>query len=322
MDGHRLDESVYGPPCVTQPYRVCNAEDSEGGQFTLRTALEQSINTVYGPLGVKLGVRRVFQLAYDAGLRPKTTLLAKNLYPAQSIGIEVQPLSEASAFGTLVDHGIRHEPRTVLEMRSDTQGSLYDTPDTVPGTPVIPSNVADQVAEAMKGVVDNGTGTTAHQPFPVMGKTGTTDDFTNAWFTGCTPQVCIAVWMGYEKEYVQSGGTLQPHEMRGVEGVDKVYGGTLPAQIFARVWDDYRALRAPTPAASPSAAATVAPAPPPTAQPLLQVTGAPPPQTAKPSPPPQPAKSAAPKPSATSGPPIPIGASPSRRAAPGPPAPG
>jgi membrane peptidoglycan carboxypeptidase len=113
-------------------------------------------------------------------------------------------------------------------------------------------------------VVDSGTGTAARQPFPVFGKTGTTDDFTNAWFTGCTRTLCIAVWMGYEKQYLHNG--RDPHRMI-LPGVGEVFGGTLPARIFAQTWDAYRILQqphgtlSPSPTPSPAATFTGRPAP-------------------------------------------------------------
>jgi membrane peptidoglycan carboxypeptidase len=117
-------------------------------------------------------------------------------------------------------------------------------------------SVADEVTGVMQQVVDSGTGTAARQPFPVYGKTGTTDDFTNAWFTGCTRTLCIAVWMGYEKQYFHNGKT--PHSMI-LPGVGQVFGGTLPARIFSQTWSDYRILQqphgtlSPTPTPVPSA---------------------------------------------------------------------
>jgi membrane peptidoglycan carboxypeptidase len=115
-------------------------------------------------------------------------------------------------------------------------------------------SIADQVTDAMGQVVSYGTGRAARQPFPVYGKTGTTDDFTNAWFTGCTRALCITVWMGYDKPYHRVHGQVVAHELRSSYGAP-VYGGTVPAQIFSRVFSDYRALSGPPAAigASPTA---------------------------------------------------------------------
>jgi len=253
MHGHSLDEPHSAPGCVTVPFKLCNAEQGSSYQ-TLRTALIHSINTVYGPLAVELGLGKVLKFARRTGL--DIGQLARDsrghLYPAQSIGVPVTPLSEAVSFGTIVNHGVHHGPRSILRVRSGEDGELYSAPAHPDGNRAIPRGVADAVASVMQGVVDSGTGTAARQPFPVFGKTGTTDDETNAWFTGCTRTLCIAVWMGYEKEYLNNGKV--PHSMKNVEGVGEVFGGTLPARIFAQTWSDYRILQQPhgTLSATPS----------------------------------------------------------------------
>jgi membrane peptidoglycan carboxypeptidase len=139
----------------------------------------------------------------------------------------------------------------VLRVRSAASGDLFAAPAEPAGQRAVPREVADSVTEAMQAVVDSGTATAARQPFPVYGKTGTTDDFTNAWFTGCTRTLCIAVWMGYDKPYLDHGRT--PHSMIDVAGQSGgVYGGTLPARIFAETWSGFRALQQSPTALDPS----------------------------------------------------------------------
>jgi membrane peptidoglycan carboxypeptidase len=127
---------------------------------------------------------------------------------------------------------MHHAVRSVLAVRTPTQGQLFKAAAAPPGTRVMPAAVADEVTTAMQGVVESGTGTLARQPFPVYGKTGTTDNFTDAWFTGCTRTVCITIWMGDTK----------PRELRDASGAP-VYGGTVPAKLFAATFNDYRALQ-------------------------------------------------------------------------------
>ena len=266
MHGHSLDEVRAAPqPCATVPFHICNAEHGSSYQ-TLRTALIASINTVYGPLAVDLGLGKVLKFARAAGLDmgPLARDSRGHLYPAQSIGVPVSPLSEAVGYGTLVNHGVHHGPRSILRVHSGADGQLYSAPPKPHGDRVMPRSVADQVTGVMQQVVDSGTGTAARQPFPVYGKTGTTDDFTNAWFTGCTRTLCIAVWMGYEKQYLHNG--KDPHRMI-LPGVGEVFGGTLPAKIFAQTWNDYRILQqphgslAPKPTPAPTGSFAGQPAP-------------------------------------------------------------
>jgi penicillin-binding protein 1A len=245
--GHTLDEGVCAPSVARvpnpggtpNPYPIHNAEHG-GGCYTLESALWDSVNTVYGPLALKVGLKTVLQRAVDAGLAPAERVLHP-LVPAKSIGggLEVTPVSEAVAYSTLVNHGLRNDPRSILVVRSGGSGApdsgqvVFRAPKAQ-GRSVIPRKVADQVTGAMEGVVDHGTATRARQDFPVYGKTGTTNDYTDAWFVGCTRTLCIATWMGYDKL----------KSMRNVAGASRVFGGTLPAQIFADSWDNYRAIKA------------------------------------------------------------------------------
>jgi penicillin-binding protein 1A len=238
--GHSLDESQFAPECVqiTVSYRPCNAEGG-AGEYTLETALEQSINTVYAPLGVAVGLNRVVKLARNAGMaighlaKGRSCGAAEGVVcPSYALGVPVSPLSEADAYGSFVDHGVHHAVRSVLSVRTPAQGELFQAAASPPGNRVMPAQVADEVTTAMQGVVESGTGQAARQSFPVYGKTGTTDNFTDAWFTGCTRTLCITVWMGYNK----------PHELRDSSGAP-VYGGTVPADLFAATFANYLALQ-------------------------------------------------------------------------------
>jgi penicillin-binding protein 1A len=307
--GHTLDEPHSAPQCLDAPFHVCNAE-SGGSYQTLRSALISSINTVYAPLAVDVGLKRVIGFAHDAGL--KTNFLDRrcgHLCPAQSLGIPVTPLSEAAAYSTFVNGGLAHTPRSVLRVQylHNAQSPLFTAASHPQGTRVMPAHIADEVKGVLKSVVDYGTGTAARQPFPVYGKTGTTDDFTNAWFTGCSDSLCLAVWMGYDKEYLDHGRVA--HSMKNVEGVPEVFGGTLPAKIFARTFSNYQLLKTthhlPAPVAQPSTAPagrTTTPAatsPSPTGRPHVTphpTTPAPPPQTPSREPSPAPSRTLLPSP--------------------------
>jgi penicillin-binding protein 1A len=268
--GHSLGETHYAPECIqiAVGYRPCNAEGG-AGYYSLETALIKSINTVYAPLGVQVGLNRVVRLAVRAGMqvghldRGRACGARRHVVcPSYALGIPVSPLSEADAYGTLVDHGIHHPVRSILSVRTPQQGQLFKAAPDPPGDRVMPARIADEVTQAMQGVVDYGTGTEARQPFPVYGKTGTTDDFTNAWFTGCTRTLCITVWMGYDKPYHTQGGRIVAHELRDASGAP-VYGGTIPAKLFATTYSDYRNLLSPspTPLATPSYSRPVVTAP-------------------------------------------------------------
>jgi membrane peptidoglycan carboxypeptidase len=285
--GHTLSETHYAPECiqVAVGYRPCNAEGG-AGTYSLESALVQSINTVYAPLGVEVGLHKVVRLAEQSGLAVghldsgRTCGVHKGtICPSYALGIPISPLSEADAYGTFIDRGVHHPARSVLAVHTPAQGELFRAAARPIGKRVMSQTVADEVTSAMEQVVSYGTGTAARQPFPVYGKTGTTDDFTNAWFTGCTRALCVTVWMGYDKPYHRVNGRIVAHELRSAYGAP-VYGGTVPAEIFSRIFADYRDLQGPptligapsappiptyTPSATPTATATVTGKPVPTA---------------------------------------------------------
>ena len=90
---------------------------------------------------------------------------------------------------------------------------------------MIPQNTADLVTYALEGVVSHGTGTAAYFGRPAAGKTGTAEDFKDAWFCGYVPQLATCVWIGYPKAEIS---------LYGIEGLSAVFGGSLPAQIWNR----------------------------------------------------------------------------------------
>ncbi len=266
QQGHTLSETVLAPgtaeiACPGAPggvYRYSNAggEVSPSRQTSLGGALARSVNTVYVPLALEVGPTKIRDLMVSAGARTRTPEAFATDVCSFGLGTtaEVSPLSLANAYGTLMNAGVRQQPRFYTEIRQGGGRAGGENSDPgivrpgagalVPGTRALPEQVADQVVEAMSKVATaGGTAPRAAQPFTVYGKTGTTNDSSNAWFVGCSiePQtLCIATWMGYEYtarcEQVDGpcGGMLD------VQGLPQVFGGTLPAEVYARTWQLYR----------------------------------------------------------------------------------
>ncbi|MHB8451496.1 MAG: transglycosylase domain-containing protein [Mycobacteriales bacterium] len=310
-EGRHLSDSLYGPSQVSVPYPIHNAA-GESGYFTLASALAYSVNTIYGPLASQVGTARVAALARAAGLGPYRP---DWLYPSMGLGVDVYPITLPEAYATIADHGVHHPLRSVLTVR--TGGSLpggavlEQQPRNPPGTQVIPAAIDAQVVSAMDGVVAYGTGTTAALPgLTVFGKTGTTNNFQSAWFTGCVPtlHLCLSTWMGYDT----------PRAMLNVEGVPQVYGGTLPAEVFVRALQEYRSKLAPptpSPTAIPAPAGVPVPVPAPAVSPTVVASRTPRPRPSpSPTPSRHPSPSPSPKPTPLPSPPVSI--SPGRGSAP------
>ena len=239
-------DSIADPNAEGGVYRYCNAE-GEGagglGRLTLQRALQKSVNTVYVPLAIEVGRPRIKQLMLDAGVVADLDAFgtAQSSFGLGTTAL-VSPLSMANAYATLLNGGVRTAPRYVLETRA-ADGSLVsrEPDDPEPVRRALDGGVADSVVEAMSGVTQRGgTARAARQDFPVFGKTGTTNDSTDAWFIGCARDphhVCIAVWMGYDDQTCDGVATRACGGMKNVHGVDQVYGGTLPAEIFDRTFE-------------------------------------------------------------------------------------
>ncbi len=324
-------------------YRYCNASgESSGsrGSLTLRRALQASVNTVYVPLAIEVGRPRIKKLMIDSGVvTAKPTKDNPNPFATNvtSFGLgttaEVTPLSMANAFGTLMNHGVHNPPRYVVETR-DADGSLI-TEGPKPPRPnqAMPARIADLVSEAMSGVTaPGGTAPRAKQDFQVFGKTGTTNDSTDAWFIGCarSPQnICLATWMGFDRQSCKGVvGSTACGGMLNINGVKQVFGGTLPAAVFDRTFEILREIQAgqrpglgeaapsaPPPSVAPSAVTEASPrarrprtrrsvAPVAPADPVRPST-APEPSPAPPPPDPEPAPKPSPRPSSVLPPPPP-----------------
>ena len=187
--------------------------------------------------------------------------ITSELAPVASIALGTQNVSVlemANAYSTLARGGVRYEPQVI------TKVTMADTvlPDNrAKGVRVLEKSQADQVNFALEQVVARGSGTGAQvKSTKVKGKTGTTEDFGDAWFVGSTRSLTVAVWMGYPEG--------QSQQLLDVHGVRKVNGGSLPARIFQRFVEraapgERRHPHAPPPSskAGPSARSSATPRP-------------------------------------------------------------
>ncbi|MCU1593596.1 MAG: pbpF 1 [Frankiales bacterium] len=292
IEGLTLNTTRYGPGAksipnpggVPNPYVLHNSEPSEAGSFTLRRALAKSVNTVYGPLAIEVGRTKVAKLAKAAGLSGKIEPGPLSFGVGGSV--EVTPLSEAVAYATFANGGVHIAPRTYTEVRANATGTnpgqVVQRAAPSPSKRVMSASVAGDVVKALTDVVQYGTATSVKQDSVVFGKTGTTNSSTDAWFTGCIPDehICVATWMGNEYSSCDLLSARDPatkkrhalqvqgscggmHDIEGVRG--QIFGGTLPAKIFARAQQIYKQIQADTKAraaglaAGPAATSTAAP---------------------------------------------------------------
>ncbi|MDA8102465.1 MAG: transglycosylase domain-containing protein [Nitrospiraceae bacterium] len=225
MQGISPQKIYFAPKVLTVPgaggaptWVVHNYEGEPTGNMTLATATILSVNTVYAQLIQEIGPNNVMNLAHAMGIRSK-------LEPYDSIvlGSEpVTPLDMASVFATIADYGVHNVPYAISAIY-DGNGNLIYQHHGYPKR-VIPATVAATEIGVLRNVVTEGTGFYAAIGRPVAGKTGTGENWADAWFGGFVPQLATAVWVGYPQGEVPMIPPRTPIY---------VVGGSWPAMAFS-----------------------------------------------------------------------------------------
>ena len=220
LGGH-LERKYQSAPTIFRfedggTWTVRNAEGGGYGMMTLEEATVHSVNGVFARLGLELGPEVVASQAEVMGVRSKF-----GHYPSISLGAaNVSVLDMAAAYATLANQGTAIAPTTIKSIELPT-GETLEPSQNVVRSAVAPGN-AYLITKVLEEVIERGTGTAAQLGRPAAGKTGTTNNYTDAWFVGYTPDLVAAVWVGYPEGAVP---------MTNVHGI-RVYGGTFPAIIW------------------------------------------------------------------------------------------
>ncbi|HEX3407229.1 MAG TPA: PBP1A family penicillin-binding protein, partial [Caulobacteraceae bacterium] len=191
-----------------------NYGGSYAGPVTLQQALARSLNTVSVRLTLEVGPDTVAAFAHRLGV----TDVPDHPGPSIALGAyEVTPLEMAAGYQVFQTGGGRTTPYLVSEIRT-THGDVIWSHNASAATPVLDPLFATRMVNMLKTVITSGTGTGANIGRPAAGKTGTSQDWRDAWFIGFTPDVLTAVWVGND----------------GGAPMAKVTGGELPAQIWRK----------------------------------------------------------------------------------------
>jgi penicillin-binding protein 1A len=212
-------KKVFPDANAGDDWEVGNYADAGLGRLNMIDATRKSSNTAYAQMILDVGVDNAAALAKRMGITADVPT-----YPSIVLGTaSVSVLDMASAYSTFANNGEHVDP-VVVSRVTDAQGTLlYEAPND--RERVLSEDVAQGVNWTLNQVVENGTGTGAKFAQPSAGKTGTTDDYRDAWFAGYTCSLTAAVWMGYP-------GT-ETRYMRNVHGLE-VTGGTFPATIWRK----------------------------------------------------------------------------------------
>jgi len=220
--GPAIEFAGMGPATVVDdaPLRIANYEPpnfdrKNSGLITLRRALINSVNVV----AVKLLVNHAtIPNAIEFASRMGFEINSRSVGASLALGTEeVTPLQMAGAYGSFANNGIFNEPVVMLRVES-SDGTVLDEYKPKPKQVMKPTT-AFLLADMMKSVTQEGTGTNAYFGRPAAGKTGTTDDGKDIWFAGFTPDLVGIVWIGYDNP----------------TGMPEAFGGGLPAKIWRKI---------------------------------------------------------------------------------------
>jgi penicillin-binding protein 1A len=223
------DTAIAIPLDRGRVYRPDNSDNQFLGPITMREALAKSRNVVAVQLAERVGmdtiVRWARRFGIDAPVAP---------YPSSAIGASaLQPLDLVGAYTVFANLGAHVDPRFIYRIEDRGGNAVFTNPAAAPRA-VIDPKVAFIVRDMMREVVERGTATSVRRylpaTIPVAGKTGTTNDNSDVWFVGMTPEIVAGVWLGFDKPKTITSGAA---------------GGTLAAPIFGKMMAEYYASRSP-----------------------------------------------------------------------------
>jgi penicillin-binding protein 1A len=204
--GYTPSDTVFdGPLAIVYdprrpPYRPSNYDGKFRGIVTLRRALEHSYNIPAVRVAEMVGLPHVIEAAHRLGIRQRL-----DAWPSVALGaFEVTLWEMTGAYSVFANQGLAFTPY-LFERITDANGDLLE--QTHPDAREVASAQASfQLLQMMKGVAQRGTAASAARlKLHIAGKTGTTNDYTDAWFIGMTPRYTIGVWVGNDKKTVSIG---------------------------------------------------------------------------------------------------------------------
>ena len=214
-----VDKPITIPVVGAADWRPQNFGREYEGPMILKQALTKSVNAIAAQLVERVGPEAVVDVARRCGI-------TSPLRPVYSLALGtsgVSPLEMTSAFATFATGGVQHKPFWIRRVE-DPLGRVLEE-HIVRGQRSLDASIGYQLVDMMRDVLSTGTGRVVRRKgfdLPAAGKTGTTDDFRDAWFTGFTPTLSVCVWVGYDR-----GAS-----MRDVNGVG-ITGGRGAAPIWA-----------------------------------------------------------------------------------------
>ncbi len=249
------ETAIPAPACLNipmenaAPYKPCNYGGGGGGTVSIAEGTVRSYNTLYVQLMQRVGPEAAMEMATRLGIRsPLKPVLSAVL------GVnDVTAMDMAGAYSTFANRGVKVSPVLVTRITRADGTVLFNHEHSQ--TKVMEADLADTLTSILEQVIQRGTGTDAKLDRPAAGKTGTADDWVDAWFAGYTAELSTAVWVGFPTP----GPDGEPTQMRPPNTPIRVTGGSYPAEIWQRFMSTTLAGR-PVVAFTPPTTTTTTPA--------------------------------------------------------------
>jgi penicillin-binding protein 1A len=209
---------IPNPGGKPDPWVPGNFEGEAFATVSLTDAMVHSVNCAYARLAQMTGLHAIADVAHRMGITAELEEV-----PSMTLGTNaVPPMDMASAYATLAASGVYHRPHLIRSVEGPDGKQIFAAHDA--GKQVVDANVVAMTNQVLQQVIARGTGVAAGVPgHDVAGKTGTADDFHDAWFVGYAPELATAVWMGDPDGEVP---------MINVAGIN-VQGGSFPARMWS-----------------------------------------------------------------------------------------
>jgi len=221
----------YSPPQTLdyggiEPWSCRNAGDNAPGVRSLEEGLYRSTNTVFCQVAIAVGAQSIVDVAHTMGIKSPLAVV-----PAVVLGASaVSPLEMASAYSTIANQGAKVD-NYLIERIEDSDGNVIYQ-HQVSQAQVLEPALAAAVINTMEKVVSQGTGGNAYIGRPQIGKTGTHENYLDAWFVGAVPQFTTAVWVGFPDAQI-------PMVNLTIQGtfIPRMFGSSAPAPIWKEFMD-------------------------------------------------------------------------------------
>jgi penicillin-binding protein 1A len=192
-DGAKPDDIIVDGPVSFGGYTPHNYENDYKGAMTLTNAFAESRNIPALKLAARVGIHKVIELTHRFGVTSNLPAYLPTAIGAAEITLQEQ----VASYSVFPNDGLRVKPRLIRKVENSDGISLWEEPPTVDD--VIDQQTARTMMTLLKAVIQHGTGSAAAQlKHPLGGKTGTTSDYTDAWFLGFSPSVTCGVWVGFD----------------------------------------------------------------------------------------------------------------------------